>query len=153
MTKKQRSITHGSFTLERVFPNCTPARAFAAFATPEGKAKWFAGPKWEEHKREFDFRVGGREIVVGKHGSGTVSSFEARYYDIVADERIIYSYEMHLDDNKISVSIATLEFKAEGESCRLTMHEDGAFLDGYDGVDSRRKGTEFLLDTVARVLG
>ena len=25
-------------------------------------------------------------------------SFDALYYDIVPDERIVYSYEMHLDD-------------------------------------------------------
>ncbi|MEP6859318.1 MAG: SRPBCC domain-containing protein [Deltaproteobacteria bacterium] len=81
--------------------------------------------------------------------------FEVRYYDIVADERIVYAYEMHLDDNKISVSLATREFKADGGSCRLTMHEDGAFLDGHDGHDGhdgRRNGTESLLDALAKSL-
>ena len=75
-----------------------------------------------------------------------VSSFDCRYYDIVDNERLVYAYEMHLDDNKISVSLATIELKAEGTSTRLTMHEDGAFLDGYDDNGSRMRGTEGLLD-------
>jgi uncharacterized protein YndB with AHSA1/START domain len=146
MKPKSRSITHGTFTLERTFPNATPARVFAAF-TPEGKAKWF-GPssEWQELKKEMDFRVGGRELVVGKHGNGMVSSFDCRYYDIVENERLVYAYEMHIDDAKISVSLATIEIKADGANTHLTMHEDGAFLDGYDDNGSRMKGTEGLLD-------
>jgi uncharacterized protein YndB with AHSA1/START domain len=152
MTK--RSITHGSFTLERTFPNCTPARAFAAFATPEGKAKWFAGPpdEWQEHRRAFEFRPGGHEILVGRHKSGMVSAFDCRYYDIVENERIVYAYEMHLDDKKISVSLATISFEAAGTSCTFVMHEDGAFLDGYDDNGARMRGTEGLIDSLARAL-
>ena len=144
------SITHGSFTLERTFPDATPARVFAAFE-PETKAMWFRGPPdaWTELNRECEFRVGGKEIAIGRHASGVVSSFEARYYDIVEHDRIIYAYEMHLDAIKISVSLATLAFVADGTSTTLTMHEDGAFLDGYDGVDSRRRGTEGLLELLA----
>jgi uncharacterized protein YndB with AHSA1/START domain len=147
MTKQQRSITHGSFTLERTFPNETPARVFAAF-TPQGKAKWFGGPpdEWQELKNEFEFRVGGRELVIGKHKSGVVSTFDCRYYDILDNERLVYAYEMHLGDAKISVSLATIELKAEGTSTRLTMHEDGAYLDGYDDNGGRMRGTEGLLD-------
>ena len=155
MTTKQRSITHGTFTLERTFPNATPARVFAAF-TPEGKAKWFGGPpdEWKRLKNEFEFRVGGRELEVGKHKSGVVSTFDCRYYDIIENERLVYAYEMHLDDKKISVSLATIELEAEGTSTRLTMHEDGAFLDGYDDNGSRMRGTEGLLDQlVAAVSG
>jgi len=153
MTTK-RSITRGTFTIERVFPNCTPARAFAAFSTSEGKQKWFGGPpeEWQPIKREFAFGVGKHEIESGRHKSGVVSSFDACYYDIVPNERIIYTYEMHLDDKKISVSLATMEFEAEGTSCRFTLHEDGVFLDGWDQPEGRRAGTEALMDQLARHL-
>ncbi|MEO8554340.1 MAG: SRPBCC family protein [Kofleriaceae bacterium] len=152
MTK--HSVTQGTFTLERTFPNCTPARAFSAFSTPEGKQRWFGGPpeEWKNVERAFDFRVGGREREVGKFKTGTVSAFDALYYDIVDDERIIYAYEMHLDGKKISVSLATITFEADGTNCKLTMHEDGAFLDGYDDNASRKHGTEFLLDALASAL-
>ena len=48
------------------------------------------------------------------------------------NERIIYGYDMHLDDKRISVSLATVEFKPAGKGTRLTFTEQGAFLDGFD---------------------
>jgi uncharacterized protein YndB with AHSA1/START domain len=131
---------------------------FAAFATREAKAKWFAGPKDEWHEDErgvMEFRNGGREMVRGTHKGGIVSTFECRYYDIVENSRIVYAYEMHLNDTKISVSLATIEIKAEGTSCRLVLHEDGVFLDGFDdGGKGREQGTIGLMDQlVAYICG
>ena len=53
---------------------------------------------------------------------------------------------MHLDERKISVSLATMELTAEGEGCRVKVTEQGLFLDGYDDAGSRERGTAFLLD-------
>jgi len=36
----------------------------------------------------------------------------------VLNERIVYACEMHLDDRKISVSLATVEIKPEGKDTR-----------------------------------
>ena len=146
MTTK-RSITRGTFTIERVFPNCTPARAFAAFSTSEGKQKWFGGPpeEWQPIKREFAFGVGKHEIESGRHKSGVVSSFDACYYDIVPNERIIYTYEMHINDARTSVSVATVELQADGDGTTLTFTEQGAFLDGLDSGELRENGTGSLL--------
>ncbi len=80
--------------------------------------------------REMDVRPGGREHVKGRWETGVVSTFDAVYHDVVADERIVYAYEMRLDDRKISVSLATLELKPAGTGTRLVMTEQGAFLDG-----------------------
>ena len=65
-----------------------------------------------------DFRVGGRERVKGGFDGGVTTTFDAVYHDIVPRERIIYTYEMHLDDRKISVSLATLQIKPEGKDER-----------------------------------
>lgn len=93
-----RSVTHATFRLERTY-DASPKRVFSAFADPAVKALWFAGPDdWESEPPEFDFRVGGRETNVGGPKGGARSSFEARYYDIVPDERIIYAYDMLSDD-------------------------------------------------------
>jgi uncharacterized protein YndB with AHSA1/START domain len=65
-----------------------------------------------------------------------VHSFNARYQDIVPNERIIYSYDMNLDEKRISVSLATIEFEPAGSGTKLTITEQGAFLDGYDDAGS-----------------
>jgi uncharacterized protein YndB with AHSA1/START domain len=148
----QRSVTHASFTIERVYPT-TPKRVFAAWADPKAKARWFDGPAdWQTLEATFDFRVGGRETNRGGPKDGQVHSFNATYHDIVLNERIIYSYDMHLDETRISVSLATVEFKAEfkpdGTNTKLIFTEQGAFLDGYDNPLGREYGTREFLDAL-----
>ena len=100
-----------------------------------------------------DFRVGGRERVKGGFDGGVTTTFDAIYHDIVPRERIVYTYEMHLDERKISVSLATLEIEPAGarthESSRF---EQGAFLDGYDDAGKREHGTGDLLDKLGASL-
>jgi uncharacterized protein YndB with AHSA1/START domain len=147
-----RSVTHDTFAIERRY-DASPARVFAAFANKAAKARWFAGPdEGGELERTMDFRVGGREILKGRWHSGMVSTFEAVYHDIVPDERIVYTYTMHLDARKISVSLATIEFKAAGTGTRLLVTEQGAFLDGYEDKGSREHGTGWLLDKLRSAL-
>ena len=58
---------------------------------------------------EFYLRVGGRERF--SHAwQGTTFRYDALYYDIVPDQRIVYSYEMYADDARIAVSVTTIEY-------------------------------------------
>lgn len=148
----QRSVVHGTFNLERIY-DAAPARVFAALATEEGKAGWFAGGDgYTLVERRFDFREGGAERATGRWDNGTVSQFDALYFDVVPDERIVYAYEMRLNGTKISVSLATIEIKAHGAGTRLLLSETGAFLDGYDDAGSREHGTNFLMDRLGAYL-
>ena len=110
--------------------------------------------QWRPIERSMDFRVGGRERAKGRWEGGIVSTFDAVYHDIVPNERIVYSYEMHLDEKKISVSLATMQLKPAGPGrTTLKVTEQGAFLDGYDDAGSREHGTGFLLDKLGASLG
>lgn len=149
-----RSVQHGTFVIERELAQ-PPARVFAAWADPKAKAKWFGGPPgvWQELERRMDFRVGGTERARGRFATtGRVSDFQAHYQDIVPDRRIVYSYNMHVDEKKISVSLATIEFEPSGKGTKLTLTEQGAFLDGYDDAGSREKGTRGLMDRLENSL-
>ena len=145
-----RSVTHATFVLERTYP-ASPARVFAAWADPGVKSRWFAA---DEAPTEFDldFRVGGREINRGLGPDGRTYTYEARYQDIVPDQRIVYAYDMYLDDTRISVSLGTVQIEPAGSGTRLTYTEQGAFLDGHDTPEAREHGTRELLDAVGRVL-
>jgi uncharacterized protein YndB with AHSA1/START domain len=148
----ERSVIHASFTIERIY-DAAPARVFAAFANPKEKARWFASPEeWETVKVELDFRIGGREIHDGGPKGGPLHKFEARYMDIVPNQRIVFAYDMHLDDKRISCSLTTVELKPEGAGTRLTFTEQGAFLDGYDNPAGREEGTRGLLDALGASL-
>jgi uncharacterized protein YndB with AHSA1/START domain len=148
-----RSTEHATFVIERAYL-ASPSRVFAAWATAEAKARWFCGPAdlWTQKTRELDFRVGGREILAGVFSSGVVSTFESRYQDIVPDQRIVYSYDMHIDDNRISVSLATVEFKVAGAGTQVVVTEPGVFLDGYDNPAAREAGTRALLENLDAAL-
>jgi uncharacterized protein YndB with AHSA1/START domain len=148
----ERSVTHATFVIERTY-DAAPARVFAAWADPAVKSRWFAGPEdWEKGAYELDFRVGGRERAGGGPPGGPVHTYDARYQDIVPNERIIISYDMHLDDKRISVSLATVELKPKGSGTRLVFTEQGAFLDGFDDPGQREKGTLDLLDALGAEL-
>ena len=146
-----RSVVHGIFTLRRSFA-APPAVVFRALTDKDAKARWFTGD-FVTLEREMDVRPGGRERLQGRWPSGLVTTFDAVYFDVVPDERLVYSYEMRLDDRKISVSLATMQIEAEPGGARLTVTEQGAFLDGYDDSGSRERGTGSLLDKLAASLG
>ena len=105
---------------------------FAAWADPDAKAEWFGGSDFE-----LDFRVGGREINRGGPDGGPVFTYDARYYDIVDDERIVYAYEMHMDETRISVSLATVEFRSVAAGTLLIFTEQAVFLDGNADAEER----------------
>jgi uncharacterized protein YndB with AHSA1/START domain len=149
-----RSVVHAAFTIERTY-DALPERIFHALSDEAAKAKWFGGEQsqWRPIERSMDFRVGGRERVAGRWESGVVSTFDAVYHDIVRNERIVYTYEMWLDEKKISVSLATVQIKAAGPGrATLKVTEQGAFFDGYDDAGSRERGTGFLLDRLGASL-
>ena len=148
----ERSTQHATFVIERLYA-AAPARVFKAFADPQAKARWFAGPEeWVTGLREADFRIGGRERLSAGPKGGTAHRFDAIYQDIVPNERIIYTYDMHLDEKRISLSLATIEFKPAGAGTRLVFTEQGVFLDAYDDAGSREQGTKGLLDKLGAYL-
>ena len=152
------AVIHDTFVIERTYP--VPAsRVFAAFASKHAKEAWgdtgdLDKPAAADSGAEFSFEAGGRE----RHGfgyQGVSYRYDARYYDIVPDQRIIYSYEMYADGARISVSVATIEFRPADGGTALTWTEQGAYLDGFDGAPApglRMEGTAEMLDGLTKYL-
>ena len=148
-----RTVVHDTFVIDRSYP-ASPARVFTAFADAATKKQWWDDDDIEKNAPHvIDFRVGGRESMAGATPGGEASfTYDAVYQDIVENSRIVYSYEMTMNGQRISVSVATLEFLADGDGTRLILTEQGAYLDGLDTSAQREEGTRGLLEALATYL-
>jgi len=153
-TAGERSVVHDVFHLERSY-DATAEQVYKALSDEVAKSRWFYGPEgWKLIERTMDVRIGGRERVKGGFEGGVTTTFDAIYHDVVPRERLVYTYEMRVDERKISVSLATLEIEPMGSGrTKLKICEQGAFLDGYDDAGKRRHGTGDLLDKLGASLG
>lgn len=140
------STEHSSFVIERRF-TVAPAKVFNSWADVALKKRWFScDDAMVATEFSLDFRPGGREINRVAIPGGEVHMFQGVYLDIVPDRRIIYAYDMHLGDKRISASLATVVFEAEGRGTKMIFTEQIAFLDGYNDRAERIRGTEIGLD-------
>ncbi len=145
------STDHATFVIERTY-DASPARVFAAWASLEAKRAWFGPRDDNERSHELDFRVGGQERFAVALDDGTVYSYAALYQDIVADARIVYTYEMHRNEDRISVSVTTVEMRSAEGGAALRYTEQAVFLDGHDAPAQREHGTRELLDALDEAL-
>jgi uncharacterized protein YndB with AHSA1/START domain len=147
----ERSTVHSTFVIERTY-EASPERVFAAWSDLAAKTQWFGPGEKDAGAYSLDFREGGREHLSVPTPDGTVYSFDAVYADIVPAKRIVHTYDMHRDDARISVSVATIEFEAVGDATHLTLTEQGVFLDGLDEPAEREHGTKAMIDALESYL-
>ena len=73
----------------------------------------------------------------------------AIYWEVVPNARIVFTYELLIDEVRSSVSLVTVELERDGEGTRLTLIEHGAFFDGLEDPDVRPDGWGSILDALA----
>ncbi|MCW7493579.1 SRPBCC family protein [Leptospira sp. 2 VSF19] len=110
---KEKQVRNSTFTIERILP-ASKERAFGAWSNPESKRRWFAcHDDWKTVEFSLDFQVGGKETNLVLTPAGSRHVFDATYYDIIPNERIIYAFGMYVNDIRISVSLVTVLFESE----------------------------------------
>ena len=145
------TVAHDMFVIERIYP-VPVTQVFGAWADPMLKARWFAGSADALGAGyDLDFRVGGREVNRAGPPGGPVYTYQSEFHDIVPEQRIIYTYEMYADETRISVSVATVQFRSRDATTQLVLTEQGVFLDGHDTAAQREEGTRILLDSLAAI--
>ena len=145
-------FAHGSFTLERQW-KAAPARVFSAWADLELKSQWFTGPPgWTCLRRSLDFRPGGIEVLEGRFASGSITLYEARFHLIEPDRRLVYAYDLHRGGDFHSVTLASLLLEPAGGGTRTAYTEQIVFLDGRDGTEDRRDGTQLQHERIEKIL-
>ena len=145
----ERQIAHATFTITRDF-KAPPARVFAAHTSRDAKMRWQAGGEgWETFEFTVDVRPGGREVWRGSFRGGPEIRNNVFYFDVVQNKRLIFAYEMHVGEPRISVSLATIELEPIKTGTRLTFTEQGTYLDDPDAAANREVGTRGLLEALA----
>lgn len=137
--------THTQFVIEREF-TAPPAAVFQAWADPEAKRLW--SDCHAEHTTHYrlDFRVHGHESHHVAHPGGPLQQIEKLFFDIVADQRIVFAYDIRADGRVLSVSLVTVAFSATRRGTRMVYTEQLVYLDGHEDLAQRRRGTEEGLD-------
>jgi uncharacterized protein YndB with AHSA1/START domain len=148
----ERSQTHATFVIERSYP--VPVEAvWHALSDNRARDQWFGGgPEFEVGEKSHDFRTGGRAIEDGQWLGGPRSRFVSTYTDIVERQRMVFTYDMWVDDRHLSTSLTTIAVEPEGDGTRLTYTEQGVHFDGLDSVEGREHGTRGLLDNLGSFL-
>lgn len=147
------TVTNATFVIERRI-EATPRRVFAAYTSLEAKSEWFKTPSEAEIlERHLDFRVGGTERFHARWPSGLITDFQATYHDIVENERIVLVYDLFHGEEKLSVSLQTIEIAAEGAETRLVHTEQASYFSGgMEAVQGREHGTTWHVDNLVAIL-
>jgi uncharacterized protein YndB with AHSA1/START domain len=148
----ERSEIHATFVVERSYP--VPVSAvWHALSDNDARDQWFGGgAEFVVHEKSHDFRVGGHAVEDGQWLGGPTSRFVSTYTDIVDQRRMVFTYDMWVDDRHISTSLTTIAVEPDSERTRLTYTEQGVHLDGLDTVEGREEGTRGLLDNLGTFL-
>ena len=148
----QRSQVHATFVIERTYPVPVDA-VWHALSDNAARDEWFGGgSEFDVRDKSHDFRVGGRTVEEGQWHNGPNSRFEAAYTDIVEHQRMVFTYDMWVNERHLSTSITTIVLESDADATRLTYTEQGVHLDGLDTVEGREGGTRGLLDNLAAFL-
>jgi uncharacterized protein YndB with AHSA1/START domain len=148
----ERSQIHATFVIERDL-DAPVDRVWHALSDNDARDQWFGGgPTFDIHAKSHAFRVGGRAVEEGQWHGGPRSRFESTYTDIVVQQRIVFTYDMWVDDQHLSTSLTTIAVEANGDSTSLTYTEQGVHFDGLDSAEGREQGTRGILDQLSTYL-
>jgi uncharacterized protein YndB with AHSA1/START domain len=148
----ERSQTHATFVIERTYP--VPVEAvWHALSDNDERDQWFgAGDAFDVQEKTHEFRVGGHGTEEGQWHGGPRSRFISVYTDIVDLQRIVFTYDMWVEERHLSTSLTTIVLEPDGDYTRLTYTEQGVHYDGLDSPEGREEGTKGLLDQLGACL-
>jgi uncharacterized protein YndB with AHSA1/START domain len=148
----ERSEIHATFVIERSYPAPVDA-VWHALSDNEARDQWFGGgAEFDVDEKSHEFRVGGHGVEAGQWRGGPTSRFVSTYTDIVDEQRMVFAYEMWVDDRHISTSLTTIVVKPDADGTLLTYTEQGVHLDGLDTVEGREEGMRGILDHLGSFL-
>lgn len=120
----ERVATTPSLTIKRRL-NATPAEVFEAWTDPELLMQWFGPENVVTQEVSVDARVGGGFRVVMLEDTGERHEVSGTYYEVVANERLVFSWSWITTPERVSRVIVT--FKPDGAVTILTLLHEQLF--------------------------
>jgi uncharacterized protein YndB with AHSA1/START domain len=84
-----------------------------------------------------------------RYQAGHALTYEARYVDIVPNQRILTTSTLHTEERLSTVSVTSVEFRSEGANTMVVLTEHGVYLPGQEQPQWREHGTAQHLDSLA----
>ena len=123
-----------------------------AWTRPEHVKQWLLGPEgWTMPVCEMDFRPGGAWFRCMRAPGGTEHRKRGVYREIVAPERLIFTYASEdAEGNRGHETLVTVTFADFGGKTRLTLHQ--AVFESVAARDAHQGGWTSCLERFAEYL-
>jgi uncharacterized protein YndB with AHSA1/START domain len=145
-------IVEGTVTLSKDYAHPVE-RVFAAWSQPESQLAWGdPGEGWVMRFDQFRFAIG--EVDICRFGPAGEPDYvnENRYLEIAPESRIVYATTLSHGGALNFAGTVAVTFESTLKGTRLTLIEQGIYLDGRDEVSGHRSGWESMLTALGRHL-
>jgi uncharacterized protein YndB with AHSA1/START domain len=139
------------FTMSRVF-QAPRERVWNAFTSPELIPRWWGRRKSTTVVDEMDVRIGGKWRYIEKSDDGEYA-FRGEYKEIIAPERLVYTFEFEPMPGHITTDHITLEALPDGTT-KVTTVTTCDSLEDLDGMinSGMEKGATETWDRLEELL-
>jgi uncharacterized protein YndB with AHSA1/START domain len=142
---------HATITLERSYP-APLERVFSEFADPVARARWSAPSDDVLIYDEADFRIGGKDVFrCGPKGDPKFRG-ETRYLVIVPNARVVSSETLDMGDQRLAVSLTTLDFEATEKVTNVTVTLQMVSFVGPGMISGYESGNRSALENLSQHL-
>lgn len=152
-------VVHSTFVVERSFPKPVDT-VYAALSKPEKVKQWFAeGDKHDLVEFNLNFAEGGIQRLVYRMREGTpvagmVIDNEARFQEIVQNDRVVMATTMKFNGKRVVASQITFELVPSPKGTDLICTHQGAYFEGSPAQFPQmlKEGWTALLGQMSKVL-
>jgi uncharacterized protein YndB with AHSA1/START domain len=142
---------HATITLEHSY-SAPVERVFSQFADPVARAGWSAPSNDVLIYDESDFRVGGKDVFrCGPKGDPKFRG-ETHYLQIVPNARVVSSETLDMNDQRLAVTLTTLEFESTKDGTRLTVTVQIVSFVGPEMIRGYESGNKSALKNLSEHL-
>jgi len=108
-------------------------RVYAAYTEPEQIAKWWGSEEVTTIVDQMDARKGGTWRYLHRRAEGEDHAFSGVYHDVIAPERLVYTFEFEGMPGNVLLKTITLEELPDGRT-RMIDHSVFQSVGARDGM-------------------